>query len=283
MPPYRNYKKRKYSKRSRAKTAKGRSKRVARNTRAIAKITKDLYRPVQYKMSEFTDDASVYAAYPMVIPKDWEGIFTTNSTVEDGDRILTSRIIHRIQLQVESSVKEIDPTETIVGPIQYDVFMVSLPRATAKATLSRTNNLANMIEGEDFQRTEVGVLAGLSQTVLNKAVYKIHAHRKGRIGNYATTGVAAAPLPGEGNVADAAQTTSLKDTMASHTFNIPWKRTIQRGVGDFPGGALRTWKNMDRHAIEPHQQLYMLLFHSAFGLQEVSLAMSTMFYGRVPA
>lgn len=273
-------------KRNYRRNGKSRGKRntVAKNAKAIRLLTMNQYKRCQYHLDYFSDDAAAtggYQVWSLVDPTNWEGIFQSNVINEEGDRFFIDRIILRAQVSVNNSmitppVPDVAPA--IVSPIQVALFLVSLNKETASETLARTSNLTAMHADSDYHKIEVGTTLGDSNWILNKKLYKTHASRRFRVGNYADEGGATEFL-----VEPAVpQVTNTEDTRKRCMFNQVWKRRLMRGVGEFDNDTKKTWKQMGVTAIEPHDQLFLIFFSAATGLQEVSLAYSTMIYGKTP-
>lgn len=274
----------KRGKRNYKRNGKKRGNTVAKNAKAIRLLTMNQYKHCQYHLDYFSDDAAAtggFQAWPLVDPTNWNGIFQSNVINEEGDRFFIDRIILRMQVTVNNSIitpAVPDVAPSIVSPIQVALFLVSLQKETASETLARTTNLTAMHANSDYHKIEVGATLGESNWILNKKLYKVHASRRFRVGNFADEG----GQEDFGPEAAVPQVTNTVDTRKRCMFNQVWKRRIQRGVGEFDNETKKTWKQMGTSAIEPHDQLFLIFFSAAEGLQEVSLAYSTMIYGKTP-
>lgn len=279
----------KYKYKTRRKYRKRYSKKgsVAKNTKAIAKLTHNQYKSLQYKQDYNSDDVASTNGYQIIAlinPPAWGPIFQSNVADGEGDRFFIQRLILRSQMTVTNSiivpaVPELTPQET--GPISFCLMVVSLKKEHAVETLHRTAQLTNLHEGGDYHRTVVGNTIGDVFWKMNPALYNVHHSYRSTVGNFATYGTSQEQELPTYEPANA-MITNIGDAIKRRTFNIPWRRQIKRGVGMFENQSQKHWKTLGPTAIEPHDRLYLIIWSAADGLQELAGAFQTMIYGKIP-
>lgn len=249
-------------------------KTVRKNAAAIKKLSREQFRRVQYYTEGLNDNTANITIVKTINPTNWKSIFNANVTSERQDRFYSERVIIRTSLSVTSSGL------TTVSPFYYHIFVVSLKRTYAKNTYFRTGKMTTLTNELDYYKTSIGQTVGSAQWQLNPLLFKIHAQRKGMVGDFANEGTVAAP--GASALA-AAAVTNIRDANKNHVLSIPWKKTLKRGYGEAtPGGNPVDWKDMTTDEINNTDQLYFMLFHSAYGSQALSAHTGYTVHGRVP-
>lgn len=263
MPPY---KKRRVTK-IRVK------KRVNKNTAAIKKLSRQQFKKVQYYLELLTDSADNIQIVKTMNPSLWKGIFASNVAGERQDRFFCDRVITRVNLTVSSSGL------TTVSPFHYHIFMVSLKKTYSKNTYFRTNEMKTLQNEIDYYQTDIGSSVGAAQWQLNPLLYTIHGQRKGMIGDFANEGLIA---PAGQSATSAAPVNNIADANKNHVLPVKWKKQIKRGYGESVPGTLVDWKDMTANDINNVDQLYFIVFHSAYGTQELACHTGFTIHGRVP-
>ena len=258
----------KYKKRNKVK------KRVNKNTAMIKKLSKQQFKRVQYYLELLTDGATKPVQIVKIMnPSLWKGIFASNVAGERQDRFFCERVITRVNLTVSSSGL------TTVSPFHYHIFMVSLKKTYAKNTYFRTSEMSLLQDEIDYYQTNIGSSVGSAQWQLNPLLYNIHAQRKGMIGDFANEGLISAPGLSS---ASASQVNNIADANKNHVMPIKWKKLIKRGYGESVPGTLVDWKDMTANDINNTDQLYFIIFHSAYGTQELACHTGFTIHGKVP-
>jgi hypothetical protein len=158
-------------------------------------------------------------------------------------------------------------------PVQYAIFIVTLSKNdTARATMARTGDLQNIVQGEDYTAATT-LNNNVAYWDLNPEIYTVKAVRRGTIGVFtvASTG----QLNPTGNISDAQQ---------NHTIVIPHKRKLTNGgiVHSMP-----TWRQLDDDGVPINDRLYLVISHNAVphpptGGQQIGFAGKPEFTGYVP-
>jgi hypothetical protein len=206
-------------------------------------------------------------------PANWKGIFASNTSGERRDRFFVERVITRCNLTVSSS------GITAVSPFHYHIFMVSLKKIYAKNTYFRTGKMTNLQAEIDYHQTDIGSSVGAAQWQLNPVLFNIHSQRKGMIGDFANEGLIAAPGL---SATSAAQVNNIADANKNHVLPVKWKKQLKRGFGESAPGTLVDWEDMTTDDINNTDQLYFILFHSAYGTQELACHTGYTIHGKVP-
>lgn len=245
---------------------------VKKNSRAIKALVKNQYKRCQYYTESLSDDMPNQNIVQLVNPSIWEQLFASNNNNEIGDRFF----IDYMKLQFNVTVN--NSGILTVSPIHYCIFVVSLNKEYAKSTYNRTNAMTSLTETVDFHSTSLGQTIASAQWVLNPIIYKIHAKRKGIVGNFANEGIFA--TPGASTVA-AQPVSDIRDANKMHMVNMPWRRQLKRGVGEI-GGTKTDWKDMTLTNVEAHDQLFVISFNNAGETQSMAQHFGCTVYGKEP-
>lgn len=248
--------------RRRARTAKDRQQ-----DRAISRINRTLMRRGQYHLNGTGD--GTYNAYPLVTPNVWENVFQSNFRANNTDRAYLKQFDIMANITVEAS------GIATFSPLHYCMFVVSIRKQAQMQTIARLGpSLATMSENLDYKLTEIGDTVGAAQWQLNPAIYKIHAQRRGMVGNY----------PFEDASADAVGVTNIKDANKNHRVKVNnHKPTLKRTYGVDLVGAPKEWKDLTVNDVNVSDQLFIIFFNNATVDQGVNLAWSCQINLQVPA
>ena len=255
--------------RSAAKTAVDK-----RQQRQINKLLKQQYRWSQYKYSGSYLDTPNALGNPVIVPNDWVTLFASNNRSNNSDRAFLQKIRFLMNVTVASSGL------LTVNPIHYSIFLVSIRKEFVLQTYARTGpNLGTLTEGYDYMTHTLGSTVGVAQWQLNPTIYKVHARRQGMVGNFATEGPLTAPEEDE----TAAKVSNIRDANRNHTLFLPYKRRLQRGIGQTIAPAQQLeWKDMTINDINGHDQLFIIFFNNATDTQSVSFHWSAQIMAKVP-
>lgn len=248
--------------RRRARTAADR-----RQDRAIARIDRTLLRWGQYNIQGTGGDS--FHSYPLVIPNTWQGNFQSNFRGNNTDRCFVKSfdIMANITVGVSGVAS--------YSPMHYCMFVVSVRKAAQMQTIARLGpGLATVTEGIDYTYQPIGVTVGQAHWMLNPAIYKIHAQRRGMVGDYAFEQVAA----------DAVAVTNIKDANKNHRIKIFNHRpTLKRTFGTDAAGQPKEWKDLTVNDVNTSDQLFVLFFNNATADQQCSYAQSCQVNVQTPA
>ena len=258
------YKKRPYRKRGRGALAK-------RNAKKIRQLEKNQYKKCQYYHDNLTDDMQNVDVFQIVNPKEWTPLFASNNNNEIGDRFFIDYIKLQFNLTVMNS------GTLTVNPFHYSIFVVSLSKQYAKSTYNRTQAMTQLTTEVDYHSTSLGATVGQAQWTLNPLLYRVHARRKGMVGDFADQGSWGLPEP----AINAQQITNISDGNKNHVINMKWRRQLKRGVGNWQTNKT-DWKDMMLSDVEAHDQLFVISFNNASDLQEIAQHASATIYGKEP-
>jgi len=244
---------------------------VKKNARAIAKLSKMQFKKCQYYTEYLSDNAPNILLVKCVNPVNWKGIFASNTNNERQDRFYLDRVDIRMNLAVSSSGL------TTVSPFFYHMFVVSLRPTYAKSTYYRTGKMTVLKKELDYHETSIGTSVGAAQWQLNPMLYNVKAQRSGMIGDFANEGLISAPGLSSGA---ASAVTNIRDANKNFHLKVPWKKILKRGVGELTPGNITDWKDMTTDDIANPDQLYVLVFHSAYGTQELAVHTGITAHGR---
>jgi hypothetical protein len=145
------------------------------------------------------------------------------------------------------------------------------------ATYFRTGKMTTLKTELDYHQTSIGTSVGQAQWQLNPMLYRIHGQRRGMIGDFANEGTIAAPGL---SATSAAQVNNIADANKNFHLKVPWKKVLKRGIGELTPNSITDWKDMTTDDIANPDQLYVLLFHSAYGSQELAVHTGITAHGR---
>lgn len=245
-----------------------------RQQRQINRLLRQQYRWSQYKYSGSELDAPSAAATPVIVPNDWITIFASNNRSNNTDRCWLQKIRFNFNITVASSGL------LTVNPMHYSIFLVSVRKEFVLQTYARAGtNLGTLVEGYDYMTHTLGSTVGVAQWQLNPTIYKVHARRRGMVGNFATEGPLTAPEEDE----TAAKVSNIRDANRNHEILLKYNRKLQRGIGQTIAPAQQLeWKDMTVHDINGHDQLFILFFNNATETQSVSFHWSAQVMAKVP-
>lgn len=246
-----------------------------KNSAAIVALQKNQYKHCQYYIEHLQEDSPSPSSFQIVNPDEWGRLFASNSNNEIGDRFFLYLIKCQFNLTVNSSLNTI----VTVTPMHYAIFIVSLSREYAKSTYNRTNSMTQFTDKVDYHYTSLGATVGAAQWTLNPMIYKIHASRKGMIGDFVNEGTI--PVPVSPDFASSARTNNINDANKNHTMNIKWQRQLKKGIGELSSTKV-DWKDMTLSEIEAHDQLFVLTFNNATELGSISIHAGFTIYGKEP-
>lgn len=239
----------------------------------INKLLKQQYRWAQYKLGYATDDAPINGCAPVITPNLWNPIFAANARSANTDRAFLKKI--RFMFNITPSNSGL----LTVSPFHYCIFIFSIRREFALQTQQRlTPSFSTLTENQDFIQHTLGATIGSAQWQLNPTMYKVHAIRRGMVGNFANEGLIQAPGT---SVEAAAQVSNITDANKNHIVKINHNRRIQRGVGQV-GSNQQEWKDMTVNDINAEDQLYVGFFNNAAVDQTVAFHWSAQIMLKVP-
>lgn len=214
---------------------------VKKNTRALAKITRELYTWRQYQL---TDQGTIGAEVHTDLitqPTAWTACFQTHNQPDaDTPRQFNLKSIHaNLLVQTESSDD---------GNVHFQLFIVSMRPKFAMQTRERLGT-GQLEVGRDYLRVAAGTVGGVIQGncgfYLNPALYKKHwTSGPQRIGQ-ATMG------------ADTA-VTNIRDSTYQVRVNIPFKRTFKAAEHLTNG-----YRSIPVDELKTQNQLYMIMLSNS--------------------
>ncbi len=242
--------------------------------RQINKLLKQSYRWAQYKYSGSQLDSPSAAGSPVIVPNDWVTLFASNNRSNNTDRCFIQRLNFMFNVTVASSGL------LTVNPMHYTIMLVSVRKEFVLQTYARTGpNLGTLTEGYDYMTHTLGSTVGVAQWQMNPTIYKIHAVRRGMVGNFATEGPLTAPEEDE----TAAKVSNIRDANRNYRISLRYNRRIQRGIGQTIAPAQQLeWKDMTVNDINGHDQLFVVFFNNATDTQSISFHWSTQIITKVP-
>lgn len=246
--------------RSRAKTRVDR-----RQDRAITKLLTQQYRLSQYRLAG-TGTGSIQS-FALVQPNNWVGIFQSNFRANNTDRCFINNM--EIMCNITAGVSGV----AAFNPFHYTIFVVSIRKEARLQTLQRLSpQLQTFQQDVDYTQSTIGSTVGNAMWRLNPAIYKVHAIRRGMVGNYSF----------EDASPDATAVTNITDANKNHRMKVPWRRRIKRAVGEDINGNPLEWKDMTVNEVNTADQLYLLFFNNATADQVVDFAWSVQANTKVP-
>lgn len=260
-------------KRTKSRT-KSMSKIDKKQQRQINRLLKQQYRWAQYKYSGSQLDAPNAAGTPVIVPNDWQTLFAANNRSNSTDRCFIQKIRFNFNVTVASSGL------LSVNPMHYSIFLVSVRKEFTLQTYARTGpNLGSLQENYDYMTHTLGSTVGVAQWQLNPTIYKVHALRRGMVGNFATEGPLTAPEEDE----TAAKVSNIRDANRNHTVMMKWNRRLQRGIGQTISPAQQLeWKDMTVNDISPEDQLFIVFFNNATETQSIAFHWSAQVMCKTP-
>ena len=222
---------------------------VRKNTRALAKIQRELYTWRQYQITnEGTVGAEVHTDL-ITQPTAWTACFQTHDQpIADTPRQFNLKSVHaNLLVQTESSDD---------GNVHFQLFIVSLKPKFAMQTRERMSG-GNLEVGRDYLRVAAGTVGGAIQGncgfYLNPALYKkVWTSGPQRIGQ-STMG------------ADTA-VTNIRDSTYQARVTMPFKRTFKAAEHLANG-----YRSLPVDELKTQNQLYMVMLSNS-GTSETFIA-----------
>lgn len=222
---------------------------VKKNTRVLAKITRELYTWRQYQITnEGTVGAEVHTDL-ITQPTAWTASFQTHDQpITDTPRQYNLKSIHaNLLVQTESSDD---------GNVHFQLFIVSLRPKFAMQTRERISD-GNLEVGRDYLRVAAGTVGGALQGncgfYLNPALYKKHWTSGPRRIGQSTMG------------ADTA-VTNIRDSTYQARVTIPFKRTFKVAEHRDNG-----YRSLEVDELKNQNKLYMIMLSNS-GTAETFIA-----------
>lgn len=240
----------------------------------INRLLRQQYRWSQYKHTGSANDAPNAQGAPVIVPGSWATIFSSNNRSNNSDRCYIQKMRFNFNVTVASSGL------LTVSPIHYAIFLVSVRKEAVLQTYARTGpSLNTLTENQDYMYHTLGATVGNAQWQMNPTIYKVHALRRGMVGNFATEGPLTAPEEDE----TASKVSNISDANRNHTVTMRYNRKLQRVLGQVasPSGQLE-WKDMTVNDINGHDQLFVVFFNNATETQSCSFYWSTQVMCKIP-
>lgn len=251
------------------KGAKSQSKQIMslqRQIKGLSTKVRDKAQYVQYQNADYREfghgilpvadwQPSVFGA---ISPNTWLPIFQSSSFVQESNKFRgrSIGIEHMIQLE--------EP-ETEGDPVTCTLFCVSLRKETAQQFLNDSNGFTALDNGRDYVMTTMSNAAagqGSGMVMLNKGIFKLRAKPVRFMIGLRTDFTTGNP------------TNNLKDNNKRIYQKLSYSNLIKSGRGDV------SYKQMTPAEIEPTDGIFWLLFHNAYGGQELSWSINSVITGR---
>ena len=246
---------RRYNRRSNYRRRR-RTSNVKRNSRAIAKIRKEVYVNRQFQIRDSSTVTQEAVIQPLVAPSTWEPIFQTQGL--GGSTIISAYKMNKMLIKWM-----LQPENTTVGTVDVfaQYFVVSLKpqfrQAFRHELASNNNELEKDVHySSTYLDTVAGNADGQGMYMLNPQYFRIHYNsRVRRVANQTLMGT---------------DVTNIDNTATTGRANVTWKTMIK------PYATKQNFSAITADFVRNDQQLYIIilsnatatapLFHSMNGL-----------------
>lgn len=154
--------------RANKKKAVSTAKQTKQNTKAIARINKDLYAYRQYQLTSSGVIQSNLHVERIIDPQAWGKIFQSTGDTEPVREFMLNQIKVKYAFQCENDA---------TGNLWFQMWIVKLRPKYARQLREDTGDIFNLVNGEHYIRTVAGthsgVLEGFCNFMLNPAVFKV--------------------------------------------------------------------------------------------------------------
>lgn len=240
------------TKRRQSRAVKQRNK----NSKAIAKLVKQVYIPRQFVLQKTGTISSGIAIYPIIKPDDYTPAFQNYNSVAGSG---VGSIYHMSGVKTKWFIQPED-VDLETANVMIQVFIVGMRPLQARKFRESGNTLV-----ADFHYTSValdtvaGALDGFGLVMLNREIFDVK-YNSGirRIANATLTGT---------------DVTTIQDTATHGGSYIRHKRTIQ---GENPSQLFSSMSNTD---IRDSTQLYMITFSNASSTSPLFYTNNHVIYG----
>lgn len=234
------------------------SKRVNKNTHAIAKLARQLHTKRTYsKDNSFIIEAPTYVTR-LVTPNNWANVFNTYQDV-NRTAVGTSYTMRNLQLRYMCQPEDIEQGTTDAF---YQMFVVSLKPAHARQY--REQGYTNLVNTYHYERVALdstgGLLDGYGLYMLNKDIFRIHYHSGVR--RFVNTTAIGTPI-----------TNSREGTSFGYS-NIKWNHTLVCADAQ-PGG----FDHYTADEVPDNAQLYVMVLSNASESAPLFMAVNTIVNG----
>lgn len=237
---------------------------LQRQVKGIARKVVDRAQYVQFQVNdyfEFGHGISPVADWQPKIfapidPSNWFPIFQTDDTNSNKFRGRSIGVEHMIQLEAP---------ETEGDPVTCTLFCVSLKKETALQFLQDSNFFTDLNNGRHYVMTNMSTALtgqGSGMVMLNKGIFKLRQKPRRFMIGLRTDFTTGNP------------TNNLKDNNVRIYQKISYPNLIKSGRGD------QSYKDLGENDIEPTDGIYWLLFHNAYGGQELTWSVNSVITGR---
>lgn len=237
---------------------KSKSKRVNKNTQAIAKLARQLHT----KRSFSKDNTSIIQSYTyvtrLVTPSTWANVFNTYADV-NRTSVGTSYTMRSINLRYLCQ-----PEDVLAGTTDgfYQLFVVSLKPQHARQF--RSDGYQNLVNTYHYERVALDSVGGLNSGyglyMLNKDIFTIHHHSGVR--RFTNTTAIGTPI------------TNARDATSFGYANIKWNHTLTCKDAA-PGG----FDHYTAAEVPDNQQLYVIVLSNASAEAPLFTAMNSIING----
>lgn len=243
---------------SRRTKGRSKSKRVNKNTHAIAKLARQLHTKRDYsKDNSHIIEAETYVTR-LVTPSTWRNVFQTFGDV-NRTAVGTSYTIRRMALRYMCQ-----PENTVAATTDgmYQLFVVSLKPAHARQF--RAQGYTNLVNEYHYEKVALdsagGLLSGFGLFMLNKDIFNIHYHSGVR--RFTNTTLIGTPI------------TNARDSTSFGYASMPWKKTLVCKDAT-PGG----FDNYPVGDVPDNAQLYVIVLSNASVEAPLFTSMNTIVNG----
>lgn len=237
---------------------RGKSKRINKNTHAIAKLARQLHTKRTYsKDNTFVIESPTYVTR-LITPNNWANVFSTYGDV-NRTAVGTSYTMRNLQMRYMCQ-----PEDTVLATTDafYQLFVVSLKPAHARQF--REQGYQNLVNTYHYERVALDSVGGLNSGyglyMLNKDVFRVHYHSGVR--RFTNTTPIGTPI-----------SNSREGTSFGYK-SLNWKHTLVCPDAT-PGG----FDNYTAAQVPDNAQLYVLVMSNASAEAPLFTAINTIING----
>lgn len=227
------------------------------NDRAqYVQFQKNSYSEIGHGASPVSDwGPSVFAP---IEPNSWTSIFQTDSASTAGNKFRGRSIGVEHMIQLEDPALEGDP-------VTCTLFTVSLRKETAQQFLQDSVGATQFNNGRHYIMTNMSTALagqGSGMVMLNKGIFRMRAKPRRFMIGLRTDFVSDNPV------------SNLRDVNKRIYQKISYMNVIKSGRGD------ESYKQLSIEELEPTDHIFFLLFHNAYGGQELTWSVNSIVTGR---
>lgn len=237
---------------------KSKAKRVDKNTKAIAKLARQLHTPRTYSRdTSAVIEGETYVSR-LVTPNNWLNVFNTYGDV-NRTAVGTSYTMKNMQFRYMCQ-----PEDVLEGTTDafYQLFVVSLKPAHARQF--RADGYQNLVNTYHYERVALdsvgGLTSGYGLFMLNRDIFTVHHHSGVR--RFVNTTTLGTPI-----------SNSREGTSFGYA-SIPWNHTLV--CKDATPGGLNNYPAAD---VPDTQQLYVIILSNASATAPLFTAHNTIVHG----